>query len=288
MVEDPLTLWLVAGLFISTAVLGILFLIIYNKYYALKHDTSKTVVLRDLSGTKYKLGKYCSPGITRPALQINTPQNPEEPTRIKGQKETDPKPTITVQTEKGELQQWIVDIPVEYSLMSVSVDYGDELAILTDFQRTDLNRHIIAPLVDKSILDLGLRRGVYALLEKNNTLVQQNEYLKNVVKEREDLIQKISIEYDSDKLEFITKAKSAIKTLIEEVKKHFLQDILWVKGKAQNESKSRLGAIEAIVDKDLQKLEDEARSMKLKGEEANKQNPLPRAKDEMKKSEASQ
>ncbi len=263
MIEDLMTFWLIVGLFISAAVLGILFLITYNKYYALKHDTSKTVVLRDFSGNKYKVGKYIGLGMTRPVVQPDLTKKSEEKAAPKGQKDIEPKPIIKVQTEKGETQHWIVDLPIEHSLVSVSIDYGDELMILTDFLRTDIERRVIAPMIDKSILELGLRRGVYAIIERNNTVVQQNEYLKKVVKEREVVIQKISIDFDAEQLDFITKSRAATKLLIDEAKKHFLQDIVWLKVRAQTEASKQLKGSDQLIQTELEKLDAEAQRIKL-------------------------
>jgi len=199
---------IIAVMFIALALVAILLLKYYAALQALKNDKAKYVVLRDFTGHSVRLGKYSGYDTVGNKFTLQV---------------------LASKDGKQVVEDWFVEDVPEFTIPSI--DYPNEKMILCDFKKSNMKERIIHPLVDRSILELGLARGLEALMDVTNPLYRQIDHLKKAIKEREELLQQTRIEYDMERLKYFRQLKESEKELIDEVLKELILAPDYVKSK---------------------------------------------------------
>lgn len=261
---------LIIGSFVVASVLGIILLVYYTKYLNLKSDNSTYVVLRDLDGRMKNVGKYVSMTMVKVTKETKKSELPtkkseivEDGNQVRKLEVTESKLAVKViPHDSDDIQYWVIELGTRYNFSAISINYDNddanrprEITILTDFDKSDLTRKVIHPLVDKSVLRVGLREGLNSIMSQASTLYQQIEFYKESVKKRDEMIHKLKVSTTSEELKAHLKSCLAVKEVIQEVRKVPIAAYSIVKGKIRSELSSNLKGMEAMVEDDIKRID---------------------------------
>lgn len=147
----------ISGIFIT------LFLVICYKYVMFKEYfknleqiRGKRVICRDFAGNSVDLGKF-----VKYTFQKGVP-------------------VIQVETEERETDYYGLSV-FENKITNAIIDYSKELMILTDFEKSDLNKHVIVSLLSKEIIKHGLVYGIKRVKEVIEPILEELEEYQNQI-----------------------------------------------------------------------------------------------------------
>ncbi|MBW1931584.1 MAG: hypothetical protein JRI56_00870 [Deltaproteobacteria bacterium] len=195
--DEGFALTLILILCVIAAVLCLRLYHYYKEYQDLRYTRWKWVVLRDFDGHFKRIGVHADFGTKNDHVTIIVRPSPRA----------------------DYYEEWEIDSPFAYESVTreyKALDYW-ELTIFADFAKSDFKQRKIVPLFDMDILKLGLTRGVRAIKDRANKLIQRIEELEESLVLTEQELLETQKSLHKKRLKYLKDSRSSFTILLNEM-----------------------------------------------------------------------
>lgn len=212
-----------------------LFLLVLFLYFSyrdhikrLELNRGKRVLLRDLNGNSLDIGKFVK-------IDFNEV------------------PVICIEPESGSEDpvQWYMKV-YGNNLNNAIINYGNEIMVLTDFETSDLKQHQVVCLLNKEILEYGLRHGITRIKQIIIPILNEVEELENIIDDlNENLLRTTKNSFVKNKI-YLNKIEKSLVLLYDYLLRNAIAPSLLIKKRLSEVLQEKDG----IKDEDMKSLVD--------------------------------